>query len=72
MKGGTTVTISGTGFVAPAEVFFGGVPATKIVVYSGNRIGAVSPAGTAGAANVTVTTPYGSSPTSTVDRFTYQ
>jgi hypothetical protein len=71
-KGGSTVTISGTGFVAPTEVFFGGVPATKVVIYSGNRIAAVSPAGTAGTANVTVTTPYGSSATSTVDHFTYQ
>jgi hypothetical protein len=71
-KGGTTVTISGIGFLAPAEVSFGGVPATKVVVYSANRIGAVSPAGTAGTANVTVTTPYGSSATSTLDHFTYQ
>jgi hypothetical protein len=72
MNGGTTVTISGTGFVAPAEVFFGGVPATKIVVYSGNRIGAVSPAGTPGTANVTVMTPYGTSAASTLVHFTYK
>jgi photosystem II stability/assembly factor-like uncharacterized protein len=71
-KGGTTVTISGAGFVAPAEVSFGGVPATGVVVYSGNRIVAVSPAEAAGAANIAVTTPYGTSATSAAAKFTYQ
>jgi hypothetical protein len=71
-KGGTTVTLSGTGFVAPAQVFFGSVAATKIVVYSGNRIGVVAPAGSAGKVDVTVRTPYGSSSTSSADLFTYQ
>jgi hypothetical protein len=71
-KGGTTVTLSGTGFAAPAQVFFGGVAATTVVVYSGNRIGVVAPASTAGKVAVTVRTPYGSSSTSAADQFTYQ
>jgi hypothetical protein len=71
-KGGTLVTLSGTGFAAPAQVFFGGVAATTIVVYSANRIGVVAPAAVAGKVDVTVRTPYGSSPISSADQFTYK
>ena len=71
-KGGTLVTLSGTGFAAPAQVFFGGVAATTVVVYSANRIGVVAPAGAAGKVDVTVRTPFGSSPKSSADQFTYK
>jgi len=53
--GGTPVTITGTNFVAPATVTFAGNAATNIVVVSSTSITATTPAGSAGAVNVTVT-----------------
>ncbi len=53
--GGTAITVSGSGFVAGASVTIGGTPATSIVVASASQITAVTPAGTPGAAVVTVT-----------------
>lgn len=53
--GGTAITVSGSGFVAGATVTIGGTPATSIVVASASQITAVTPAGTPGAAVVTVT-----------------
>ncbi|MFA6363344.1 beta strand repeat-containing protein [Methanoregula sp.] len=55
--GGTPVTITGTGFAAPATVTFGSVAATNVNVVSATSITATTPAQTAaGAVNVTVTT----------------
>ena len=68
--GGTTVTITGIGFVSGATVRFGTVPATNINVVSATAITCTTPAGS-GTVDVTVTTPGGTSPTSTVDKFTY-
>ena len=53
--GGTTVTITGANFAAGATVTFGGAAATNVVVVSGTQITATTPAGSAGAATVTVT-----------------
>jgi len=53
--GGTAVTITGTNFAAGATVTFGGTAATNVVVVSGTQITATTPAGSAGAATVTVT-----------------
>ena len=53
--GGTTVTITGANFAAPATVTFGGTAATNVVVASSTTITATTPAGTAGAATVMVT-----------------
>ncbi len=66
--GGTSVTITGAGFVAGSTVDFGTTPATTVSVVSPTRISAVSPAG-AGVANVTVTNASGPSTTSVA--FTY-
>jgi hypothetical protein len=52
--GGTPVTITGTGFSAPATVRIRGVAATSVVVVNATTITAVTPAGTAGVADVTV------------------
>jgi hypothetical protein len=70
--GGTSVTITGTGFdpTSPALVFFGNLAATSVTVVSSTSITAVSPAG-AGTVDVTVTTFGGTSPTSAADQFTY-
>jgi hypothetical protein len=69
--GGTTVTITGTGFLGDAAtVSFGGTAATGVVVNSDTSITATSPAGS-GTVDITVTTGGGTSATSGVDQFTY-
>ena len=52
--GGTTITITGTGFLAGATVTVGGQAATGVSVVSGTSITAVTPAGSAGSVPVTV------------------
>ncbi len=69
--GGTLVTITGSGFTGATAVDFGTTPAMSFTVVSDTTINAASPAGTPGTVNVTVTTPAGTSPTSSADLFTY-
>ncbi|MHC5019417.1 MAG: IPT/TIG domain-containing protein [Planctomycetota bacterium] len=52
--GGTPITITGTGFISGSTVSIGGAAATAIVVSVPTQITCTTPAGTAGAANVTV------------------
>ena len=59
LAGGTAVTITGTNFTGATSVTIGGAAATGVVVVNGTTITAVTPAGTAGAQNVAVTTPGG-------------
>lgn len=54
-SGGAAVTLTGTGFQPGATVTIGGAAATSVVVVNFNTISAIAPAGSAGAANVTVT-----------------
>ncbi|MGO8900862.1 MAG: IPT/TIG domain-containing protein [Isosphaeraceae bacterium] len=68
--GGTSVTINGTNLAGATVVDFGTTPAT-FTVFTDNLIMATSPAGTAGPVDVTVTTPSGTSATSTNDKFMY-
>jgi len=68
--GGTSVTITGTGFTSAASVSFGSTLASNITFISDTRITAVSPSG-CGIVHVTVTTPSGTSATGTADLFTY-
>ena len=68
--GGTTVTITGTNFTGAGGVSFGGIPAGSYSVVSATQATATSPAGT-GTVDVTVTTPGGTSATSSADKFTY-
>ncbi|MCL5948469.1 MAG: IPT/TIG domain-containing protein [Actinobacteria bacterium] len=58
--GGTSVTISGSGFTGATAVDFGSKPATSFTVDSDTSITAVSPPGT-GTVSVTVTTANGTS-----------
>ncbi|MFJ2297046.1 IPT/TIG domain-containing protein [Streptomyces sp. NPDC087894] len=58
-SGGTTVTLTGSGFTAATAVTFGTTAATSYTVNSPTQITATAPPGT-GAAPVTVTTPGGS------------
>jgi hypothetical protein len=60
-SGGTSVTLTGTGFTGATAVTFAGASATSFTVNSATQITAVTPAGSAGAAVVTVTTPGGTS-----------
>ncbi|AEV85395.1 Hepatocyte growth factor receptor [Actinoplanes sp. SE50] len=64
--GGTTVTVTGSGFSSldltnPAAVKFGDLNAASFAVVSDTRLTAVTPAGTNGAVKVTVTNTVGSS-----------
>ncbi|WP_218022503.1 IPT/TIG domain-containing protein, partial [Nocardia amamiensis] len=59
-SGGTTVTLTGTGFTGATAVNFGSTPATSFTVNSDTQITATSPAGT-GIVSVTVTGPTGTS-----------
>ena len=68
--GGTTVTVTGTGFTGATSVKFGTTAATSYTVVSATSITAVSPAGQ-GPVDITVTTPSGTSATSAADQFTY-
>ncbi|HVC97418.1 MAG TPA: IPT/TIG domain-containing protein, partial [Pirellulales bacterium] len=69
--GGTSVTISGSGFTAASGVSFGGTAATNYTVNSSTSITAVDPAESARTVNVTVTGPGGTSATGSQDQFTY-
>jgi IPT/TIG domain-containing protein len=68
--GGTSVTLSGSSFVAGATVSFGASTATGVSVINASTITAITPASTAGAVNVTVTNPDGDSSTAT-NAYTY-
>ncbi len=71
-KGGTSVTITGTGFTAPPAltgVSFGGA-AAQFTIDSGTQITATSPPGT-GTVHITVTTPAGTSAATHADQYRY-
>lgn len=57
--GGTSVTITGTGFTGATAVTFGGVNATSFTVNSATGITAVAPPGAAGTVAIQVTTANG-------------
>jgi anti-sigma factor RsiW len=69
-SGGTTVTITGTGFTGATAVSFGSTSAKSFTVNSATSITAVSPRGK-GTVDVAVATPAGTSPTSAADQFTF-
>ena len=72
-SGGTSVMITGTNFVDASSVSFGGTAASSFTVNSATQITAVSPAGTeGGTVDITVTTPVGTSTTSSADQFIYE
>ena len=70
VAGGTSVTISGTNLAGATAVHFGTVAGT-ITNDTAGSITATSPGEGAGQVDVTVTTPGGTSTTSTADQFTY-
>src|SRR5262249_36935324 len=69
--GGTSVTISGSGFTGASAVSFGGVAAAGFTINSATQITATAPPQAAGTVDVIVTTPSGTSVVSAADHFTY-
>jgi alpha-tubulin suppressor-like RCC1 family protein len=69
--GGTSVTITGTGFAGVSEVKFGSKAATQVTFHSDTSITALTPAASAGKVDVTVTTPNSTSAASSKYAFTY-
>jgi hypothetical protein len=69
--GGTTVTITGTNLAGATQVNFGSVPATAFTVLSPTSISATAPGGRASTVDITVVTPYGTSPVTGADQYTY-
>ena len=59
VSGGTAITIIGTDFTGATAVTIGGIAATATAVVDANTITAVTPAHSAGAVDVAVTTPSG-------------
>lgn len=70
--GGTTVTVTGTGFAGSVTVLFGATPSAQVTVSSSTTLTAVSPPGTVGTVDVTVQTASGTSPVVKGDRFKYK
>jgi hypothetical protein len=68
----TVVTITGSGFTGERAVDVGGQAATNVVFNSDSSITATLPAQPAGADDIVVTTPIGSSSTTPADEFTYE
>ncbi len=68
--GGTSVTITGTGFVGATNVNFGVTKSPNFTVVNDAQILAISPSGS-GMVDVSVLSPNGTSSLSTNDRFTY-
>jgi IPT/TIG domain len=70
-SGGSSVTITGTGFTGAASVHFGNAAATSVRVTSSTSITAVAPVEAGGTVDITVTNAGGTSATSAADRFTF-
>jgi phospholipase C len=69
--GGTSVTIHGSGFVGVTSVHFDAARAAGYSTESSSSMTAISPPSAADTANVTITTPNGTSALTTGDRFRF-
>lgn len=69
--GGTVVTISGSNFTGASAVSFGTLAASSFTVTSSSQVIATAPPQAAGTYHITVTTPSGTSSTSSSDQITY-
>jgi len=65
------VIITGSGFTGATQVLFGSDQGTSVVVNSDTQLTVVSPAGAAGAVQVTVQAPGGTSAGGPTSLFTY-
>ena len=71
MTGGTTVTVTGSGFTGATEVTFGSVAGKNLTVVNDTTITVTSPAESPATVAVRVVTPNGSSATVSGDQFTF-
>ncbi|RLS25448.1 MAG: hypothetical protein DWH70_05185 [Planctomycetota bacterium] len=69
--GGTTITINGSFFTNVTAVTIGGIAASSFTVVNGQKITAITPPGTRGAANVFVTDNNGTNSTTVNTVFNY-
>lgn len=69
--GGTTVTVTGSGFRAITKVAFGAVAGTKVQVVSTGKLTVVAPKGAVGTVDVRVYGSYGTSAVTAKDKFRY-
>jgi hypothetical protein len=69
--GGTTVTLTGSGFTGATAVDFGSTPGTGLNVSNDTSMTVTSPIGSAGPVDITVVTPDGTSPITPADQFVY-
>ncbi|MDQ1539533.1 MAG: large repetitive protein, partial [Actinomycetota bacterium] len=70
--GGTPVTITGTNLTGATAVYFGATAGTSLVVGSATSITVTTPAHASASVDVTVVTPFGTSPASAADIYTYE
>jgi IPT/TIG domain len=70
--GGTSVTVTGTGFTGATAVDFGSTSATGFEVTSPTSLTAIAPPGSVGTVDLTVTTPNGTSALTRKDHFKYR
>ena len=68
-RGGSTVTLTGTGLYRTSVVLFGATPATGLTRLSATQVRVTVPAHAAGPVDVRATTPGGTSPVSSATRF---
>ena len=71
VAGGTDVTITGTNLSPATAVYFGSTPVTTFINDSDSQIEVDSPPGTPGTVDISVVTPFGTSPLTPTDQFTY-
>jgi len=71
VTGGSTITITGTGFLGATKVSFGPANSTEFTVVNDTTITALVPPEAAATHNVVVTGPGGTSATVASDRYTY-
>lgn len=72
LAGGTSLSLTGTGFDGTTKVSFGATDTTQFTVTDNEHMTVTTPAHIAGVVNVTVTSAAGTSLTSANDQFTYQ
>jgi hypothetical protein len=71
INGGARFNITGTNFVSVQSVKFGTTTAASFTVTSSIKIVVTTPAHAAGTVHVTVTTPGGTTPTTTLNKYTF-
>ena len=64
--------IKGTGFTEETTVLFGSTPAASVTVKNGDQLVVVSPPGSVGTVEVSVSTEAGTSEATPADVFTYK